>query len=33
VLELIKRGRLQARQAELFGDILLFPLEERPVAA
>ena len=32
VLELIKRGRLQARQPELFGDILLFPLEERPVA-
>ncbi|MCB0002073.1 MAG: segregation/condensation protein A [Anaerolineae bacterium] len=31
VLELIKRGRLQARQAELFGDILLFPLEETPV--
>lgn len=32
VLELIKRGRLQARQSELFGDIQLFLLEELPVA-
>lgn len=32
VLELIKRGRLQAKQSELFGDIQLILLEEQPVA-
>ena len=33
VLEMIKRGSLQARQPELFGDILLFQREEQPAAA
>lgn len=33
VLEMIKRGRLQARQAELFGEILLEPVQAAPVVA
>lgn len=33
VLELIKRGRLRAHQPELFGDILLFPLDTEAAVA